>query len=394
MAIRSRPPSLPHPAEDEAVGEPELEHQPQRVPAPVPAARAGPVSDAERPAGEPPAEASLLVEARPDRGRQPLVQAGNAGEDRRADLAQRLRDQGRLGAECDRQAGGGTQELHQTGEGVRERQEEECLVAGLDQSSDAPHHLDHREVVAVGEDAALRRSGRARRVDDRERVVLADPRPRTVDGFRIGREQRSSPLPQLRQRDRIGLGLLVEHNQLLENLELAAGRGDLRQLSGVLADHEASARVPEYIGAFQRRARRVDRHHERPDRDQGPVAERPLEPRAAEDGDAVALADPKREEAGCELLNAATRVVPAHVAPLTPLLHEEGGRRPGLRQRAQPEGGERARLDRLRLRHSCHDRVCSTFAARAAAGIGSLAEARSAFCRESVGPRTENRRCP
>ena len=92
----------------------------------------------------------------------------------RLDLGQLRDDLLRVAAEVgQRRAQVEDRELDQQRERVREREEQVGDVAGLDDRV----LLDHRHdvaVVAVAEHAALRRPGRARRVDDRVRLVARD----------------------------------------------------------------------------------------------------------------------------------------------------------------------------------------------------------------------------
>ena len=77
------------------------------------------------------------------------------------------------------------EQRHAAAEVVRERQEEEHHVALEREVVDAAGCVDHGEVVAVQDHAALGRAGRARRVDEGVEVVLADLRGGTFDGVGI-----------------------------------------------------------------------------------------------------------------------------------------------------------------------------------------------------------------
>ena len=72
------------------------------------------------------------------------------------------------------EAGVRPREVHEAAEVVREREVEEQDVAGAGVVVHLVADRDHRVVVAVADHAALRRAGRARRVDVGEEVVLGD----------------------------------------------------------------------------------------------------------------------------------------------------------------------------------------------------------------------------
>ena len=95
-----------------------------------------------------------------------------------------------IGEEGDREPDVCAEEQHQPPVVVREREVQEHDVVGA--VVRLLHPVDdrcHLVVVAMAEHAALRRAGRAGRVDDREEVVLADRRGRLVERARVrGRE--------------------------------------------------------------------------------------------------------------------------------------------------------------------------------------------------------------
>ena len=119
-----------------------------------------------------------------------LVDARDARQKRRTYLRERLGDAQRIGDERDREPDVRAEEEHQPPVVVREREVQEhhvvFAVVALLHPVDDRRHL---EVVAVREHAALRRPGRARRVDDREEVVLADRRRRVVERRRVRRRE-------------------------------------------------------------------------------------------------------------------------------------------------------------------------------------------------------------
>ena len=108
----------------------------------------------------------------------------------------------RVAAEVgDRRAAVDRAELDQQREGVGQRQEEVDEVVVAAEQAALVDHVEHRAVVAVREHAALRRPGRARRVDERERVVGLD---RVARSLELRGVAPAAALAQLVERDRVG----------------------------------------------------------------------------------------------------------------------------------------------------------------------------------------------
>ena len=101
----------------------------------------------------------------------------------------------------------------------------------------------------------------------------------------------------------------------------------LRELLGVLGDQHLRLGVAEDVLDLGGRRGRIDRDHDRADRRQGVVGECPLEPRAAQDRDLVALLDVEGEEAVRQRGDAAGGLLPADLAPAVGLADEERGAR-------------------------------------------------------------------
>ena len=151
--------------------------------------RLDPRPDAERPVER--ARASrpcASSKPRDDRGVDLLVDARHAREDRRPHRRSAVGDAERVGAEGEREA----RRTAPTGGGAARS----CGRAGgrgaaCRRARRSRSHLvddgDHLVVVAVADHAALRRAGRARRVDVREEVVLADRGARLVERRRVRR---------------------------------------------------------------------------------------------------------------------------------------------------------------------------------------------------------------
>ena len=136
---------------------------------------------------------------------------------------------------------------------MRERQVEQHHVARLGQ---AVLHLvallHHRVVVAVADHAGLRRPGRARRVDEREEVVLVDRVGALVERAGCVCGVRASALAQ---RGEVG-----EREDVADAEAL-----DLRPLLVVLDEHADRLGVLEHVLRVARRARCVDRRADRAD---------------------------------------------------------------------------------------------------------------------------------
>ena len=161
---------------------------------------------------------------------------------------------------------------------VGEWQEEEHDVAG---ALHALHDTGRRgDEVAVREHAPLRGPCRAGGVDERREVVLLD---------RLG-------LQMLRQPP-LGLELLepVERDHLAQRGQGAADGYELAGLLLVLGEGEHGLAVLEDVLAFLGGARRIETDDDSADRHHRPVEQNPLEPRAREHCDPVAVPDSARQ---------------------------------------------------------------------------------------------------
>ena len=174
-------------------------------------------------------------------------------------------------------------------------------------------------------DAALRGAGRTRGVDAGGRIARGHGRPRSLQQRRLPGELLAPAL-----RDGVE-GLLVAGGVLdrdqeakLRELELR----DLVELRPVLADAGDRAGVGQDVGAVLARAGLVDRNDDGAEREQGVVAERPLDARVAEDADEVAAADAERVEPGGELLDPRRGLSPRQLAPACAAAAVDEERRP------------------------------------------------------------------
>ena len=185
--------------------------------------------------------------------------------------------------------------------------------------------LDHRGVVPLAEHAALRVAGGARRVEERQRVVQADLGARLVQRARVlGRVGAPRRLDVGQRPARAGD---VDADHPLEGGQLDLEVVHLRELLGVLGDQHLRLGVAQDELDLGGRRSRIDRDHDRADRRQGVVGECPLEPRAAQDRDLVALLNVEGEEAVRQRGDAVGGLLPADLAPAVGFADEERGAR-------------------------------------------------------------------
>ena len=111
-----------------------------------------------------------------DAGLELLVDARDGEEPGRLHSRERVGDLARVGADRDRDTAGAGQVVVRAPLGdMGRRQPGDHLGAALGEVNDLLDALGQRHQVAVGELHALRRAGRARRVDQRQQVVQLDP---------------------------------------------------------------------------------------------------------------------------------------------------------------------------------------------------------------------------
>ena len=191
----------------------------------------------------------------------------------------------------------------------------------------------HAVVVAVADHAALRRPGRARGVDVREEVLLADRRLGLRQRARVARGEVRALGLEARQ------AVVGEH--VPEARQAVAHLLHLGELRRVLAENAHGLRVLEDVARVLRRAVRVDRHRDSADAAEREVEERPLERRLGEDAERVALADAQGEQAVRELPDALGRLFPRDRVPVVLVLDEIRGALAPLRDRVVPEARDR-----------------------------------------------------
>ena len=179
---------------------------------------------------------------------------------------------------------------------MRERQEEVGGRVGV-QDALVERHGDHRAIVAVGDDAALRRPGGARRVDERADVVGGDRLPALLPlGVRAAR----AGLDQLIHRD-CAAARALHPDHSLELGDPITYLVDLGELFIVLDDHRLGVGVLDDVLAFLGRVRLVDRDDGGAHAEGREVEVGPLGAGVREDRDLVALLDSELDQAECEL---------------------------------------------------------------------------------------------
>ena len=236
-----------------------------------------------------------------------LVHPRHARQDRRPHLRDRPRDVERVGQEGDRVAEVRAREVHQPPEVVRQREVQQHDVAGPAVVGQLVGDGDHRVVVAVPDHAALRRAGRARRVDEREEVLLVDRGGRLVEPLRVRLAVRT---PFLLERGQVG-----EREDVAERGEARPARVHLVALRIVLAHDADRLRMLEDVLGVARRRIRVDRGAHGADVREREVDERPFERVPRQDSEGIALADAAREQAVRDQLDPFGRLAPGDLPP-------------------------------------------------------------------------------
>ena len=263
-----------------------------------------------------------------------LVDPRHARQNRRSHDRHDLCEPQRVGTEGDRVARIGPEEVHQPSEVVGQRQVDEHHVVGDRELRDAIGARGHLVVVAVADHAGLGRAGRARRVDEREEVVLLDRRLGLGERIRllgcVGPAAGAKPV-EVGERDDVGEARVC----------------DLRPLFLVLDQHAHRVRMLEHVDAVLRRAVRVDGRAHGADQAECVVEQRPLERRLGQDSERVALANAQCEQAVGELVHGDCGLVPADLAPTVGLLHEVRGIRAPRGDGLPPQPCDRAAAARL-----------------------------------------------
>ena len=184
--------------------------------------------------------------------------------------------------------------LNDPGEHVRERQEHEELDRGIG-TAEVKTLLERvgcRDEVAVGEDAALRRSGRARRVHQRGDALGPDRGDARVDFVRwdvdatrdqLGDAERAQPPP-------------LQQDDVLQSRTAATNLLDLGHLLGVLAEHHLGVGVTKHVLALLGRVGLIDRRHDGSRAEARRVGDGPFRTRIGQDRDAIPRLDPNADQ--------------------------------------------------------------------------------------------------
>ena len=113
-----------------------------------------------------------------------------------------------------------------------------------------------------------------------------------------------------------------EGQHVLEGGQLAAHGFDLLELRLVLDEHPDGVGVGEDVAAVLGRRVRVDRRRYASDEREREVEEAPLDTRAREDPERVALADAERQQAVRELVHPSRGLCQGHGRPVAVALRE------------------------------------------------------------------------
>ncbi len=230
----------------------------------------------------------------------------------------------------------------------------------------AVDHVEHRAVVRVADDAALRRPGRARGVDEGADVLGGDGGDALVEDGRVDLGALGGQL--------VGgedvVGVADHHHHLLELRQPGADLADLLHLFLVLDDADLGVGVLEDVGALLGRVGLVDRHDRGADRERRVVEVGPLGAGVAEDRDAVAFLDAERDQAQGQRFDDLEDLLEAAVDPGVAVLVAHRGVGAVRRRRARQQVRQRLRLGPPPLhRRSVYSGVglgCKTVARRGA----------------------------
>ena len=193
----------------------------------------------------------------------------------------------------------------------------------------------------MADHAALRRAGRARRVDVGEEVVLGDRALGIGEGRRVRPRRTRGPV----RRDR-------RESSTVSTCSSAGARRGRRRSSRVWSSSSTSTPTDsEWARTYAQSVGEVRVHRRRhsPDEREREVELRPLDARPDEDAERVSLLDAEREQAVGEIVDATSRVGPRHAPASRPPARRGTEASCGEPQRASP-GRSRAGCVRSRAR--------------------------------------------
>ena len=191
--------------------------------------------------------------------------------------------------------------------GQRQEQEQARVLARRDLRHPRVGVEAQVREVLVGQDRALGRARRARRVDDGGDVVLRE-------GIGAGEDALARGGRALRDEGLDGLRIQGEHVGVIPVFSFGGGAHDLRH-GHCLGDDEVDIRVDEDVGDLVDGAGLVDGHGDQAGRPAREVEERPLVAGAAHDRDAVAGLEAARDEAGGERVDLVVELARGDGAP-------------------------------------------------------------------------------
>ncbi len=217
----------------------------------------------------------------------------------------------------------------------REPRDDAPVTREIDQDLEA---LAGGEQIAVDKLHALRRSGRAGRVDEGEHVGRLDLGDRSLEveaGVRA---------LDIRQRHDPWRRIAVDDDHVLEVRQASARLEHLRQVL-LLADQQPRVGVGDDVLDLVRRVCAVDGERRRAEHHRGEIAEMELRPVGQHQRDRLTASEPELGEAPREVVDATAQLGPRDRELVTfgadrHLLGPFGGRQAeGLRERRRPGGG-------------------------------------------------------
>ena len=314
--------------EDERLGDPAPEGEPERDRLPLLLAAAHLPANPERP----PEDLPLQGRARLHPGEDPrvdlLVHPRHAEDEVGADLPEVVGHLVEALGERRREPQRDPDERFHPRVGVREGQKQEVHVT-LRPAERLRQRPERGDVVAVGLHDALRRPRRARRVDDRRHIGGGEGRDpvgeRRLQPLGALTTEASERLPPERAAVAPPPVAAGHHHDLLEPAHLAADLEDSRLLAAILDDQRLGAGVVHDVGDEVRRVRGINRDRDATGREDCEVRLDPLGPTRREERHGVATLAAKRDQTERQLADDLAQLPPRERLPASVPLKLLGG---------------------------------------------------------------------
>ena len=321
--------------EHEEIGDPEQQAKTDAGPPAGDAALGHACADRERPVVGEPSRTRGIPHPEGDGRVQLLPDPRHREEECRSDFAEVVRHGVDALGEVD--GGPGSERIEHADRAlgdVAEREERELLVA-FPELGDVIGVVDLEQDVAVTQHRSLRRSRRARRVDQDRQIVGPSELDQALVGARILRLVTEAQLEQLVERHHLLVlegvkPLEVEDDDLHELGAVAADLEDLVELLLVGGEEEAGAAVVDDVFDLPRRVRRVDPVGDAADRERPEIGVEPLGAVVGHDRDDVAVAQTERDQPEPDVPRPLAVLVPADGSPDAQLLLAHGHPGPAL----------------------------------------------------------------